>query len=191
MLTASELRAGMAVRVEGTLCKVLGVDHHSGQGKMGGTTHAKLRNLDTGTMREWRFRGDEAVEEIMPERQNLTFLYRDGDLSYFMHPETFEQIPVETRVLGRAEHFLAENMTIPVEFVDGRPVGITFPDIVEAAVADTAPPIHTQGGSNVWKEAKLENGLTLQVPPFIAPGEIIRVDVEKGTYVERAKTGKR
>jgi elongation factor P len=58
MLTASELRAGMAVRVEGTLCKVLGVDHHSGQGKMGGTTHAKLRNLDTGTMREWRFRGD-------------------------------------------------------------------------------------------------------------------------------------
>ncbi|MEW5983620.1 MAG: elongation factor P [Acidobacteriota bacterium] len=191
MLTASGLRAGMAVRIEGTLYKVLGVDHHSGQGKMGGTAHAKLRNLDTGTMREWRFRSDEVVEEIMPERQNLTFLYRDGDLSYFMHPGTFEQTPVENRVLGRAEAFLTEETTIPVEFVDNRPIGITFPDIVEATITDTAPPVHTQGGSNVWKEARLENGLTLQVPPFIAPGEVIRVDVEKGTYVERARMGKR
>jgi len=191
MLTASELRGGMAVRVEGTVYKVIGAEYHSGQGKMGGVTHAKLRNLDTGTVREWRFRGDEVLEQIAPERQNLQFLYRDGDLSYFMHPETFEQVPVESSVLGRAAIFLAEEMTIPVEFVAGRPVGVVFPDIVEVKVAETAPPAHTQGGSNVWKDARLENGLTLQVPPFIAPGEVIRVEVERGTYVERAKAAKR
>lgn len=191
MLTASELRGGMAVRVEGTVYKVIGAEYHSGQGKMGGVTHAKLRNLDTGTVREWRFRGDEVLEQIAPERQSLQFLYRDGDLSYFMHPETFEQVPVESSVLGRAAIFLAEEMTIPVEFVAGRPVGVVFPDIVEVKVAETAPPAHTQGGSNVWKDARLENGLTLQVPPFIAPGEVIRVEVERGTYVERAKAAKR
>jgi len=191
MLTASELRAGMAVRVEGALYKVIGAEYHGGQGKMGGVTHAKLRNVDTGTVREWRFRSDEAIEEIAPERQNLQFLYRDGDISYFMHPGTFEQIPIENSVLGRAAIFLIEEMTVPVEFVDNRPIGLVFPDIVEVKVVETAPPAHTQGGSNVWKDARLENGLTLQVPPFIAPGETIRVDVERGAYVERAKAPKR
>jgi len=190
MLTASELRAGMAVRVEGTLYKVIGAEYHSGQGKMGGVAHARLRNVATGTLREWRFRGDEAVEEIVPERQNLQFLYQDGGLSYFMHPETFEQVPIEHERLGRAAHFLLEEMVVPVEFVEGQPIGLVFPDIVEVKIADTAPPVHTQGGSNVWKEARLENGLTLQVPPFIAPGEVIRVEVERGTYVERAKSAK-
>ena len=191
MLTASQLRAGIAIRVEGVLYKIVEAEYHSGQGKMGGVAHAKLQNVETGTVRERRFRADEVIEEIVPERQNLQFLYRDEDLSYFMHPETFEQIPVESAVLGRAAAFLVDGMTVPIEFVAGRPIGLIFPDIVDVKVAETAPPAHTQGGSNVWKEARLENGLTLQVPPFIAPGELIRVEVARGTYVERAKTTKR
>lgn len=100
MLIASQLRAGSAVRIDGALYKVIEVTHHAGQGKMGGSAHVKLRHLETGTIREWRFRPDEPVEDIAPERQNLQFLY--------------------------------------------------------------------------------------MVPPFIAMGEMIRVDVERGTYVERA-----
>jgi elongation factor P len=191
MLTASQLRAGMAIRVEGVLYKLIGAEYHSGQGKMGGVAHVKARNVATGTVRELRFRGDEMLEDIVPERQNLQFLYRDGDVGYFMHPATFEQFPVESSVLGRAAVFLTEEMTVPVEFIDGRPIGIVFPEIVDVKVAETAPAAHTQGGSNVWKEARLENGLVLQVPPFIAPGETIRVDVERGAYVERAKPPKR
>lgn len=102
MLSGSELRAGIAVRVEGTLYKVLESTYHSGQGKMGGVTHAKLRNLETDTVREWRFRADEPVEDITPERQNLQFLYKDDRLSYFMHPQTFEQVAIENSRLGRA-----------------------------------------------------------------------------------------
>lgn len=188
MLTASQLRPGLAIRVAGTLYKVVGSEYRSGQGKMGGVTHAKVRSVETGTTRELRFRGDEALEDVVPERRNLQFLYRDGNLCYFMDPGTYDQVAVEDAVLGRAAVFLIEQMTVPIEFVEGRPVGLVFPDIVEVRVAETAPPVHAQGGSNVWKDARLENGLMLQVPPFIGPGEVIRVEVERGLYVERARS---
>jgi elongation factor P len=191
MVPASDLRAGMAVRVEGTLYKVIGAEYHGGGGKMGGVTHAKLRNLETGTLREWRFRGDQLVEEVMPERQTMQYLYGDGNASYFMHPESFEQIAVDNERIGLAAPFLREEMTLPVEFFDGRPMSIVFPDIVDIRVAETAAPVHTQGNDNVWKEARLENGVTLMVPPFIASGELIRVEVETGRYVERAKQDKK
>ncbi len=188
MLTASELRPGMALRIDGTLYKVLDAEYHGGQGKMGGVAHVKLRNLETGTLREWRFRSGETVEPILPERQNMQFLYSDGQSCYFMHPDTFEQVPIDTATLGRAAAFLVEGLVVPVEFVDGNPIGAIFPDIVEIKVADTTPPVHAQGtATNVWKDARLENGQTIMVPPFIAAGETIRVDVERGVYVARAK----
>jgi elongation factor P len=95
-------------------------------------------------------------------------------------------VDIENVRLGRAATFLVESMTVPVELIDAHPVGIVMPDIVELKVADTAPPVRTHGDTNVWKEATLENGVKLMVPPFITAGETIRVDVEAGTYVERA-----
>jgi len=187
MIPASELRPGMAVRLEGTLYKVVAAEYHAGGGKMSGVTHARLRNLATGTLTERRFRADEMVATLEPERQTMQFLYADERLAYFMNPRTFEQVEMEKERLGRAAAWLREGASVPVEFCDGRPIAITFPDIVEARVTDTAPPVHGQGLTNVWKEARLENGLTLMVPPFIAPGESIRVQVETGAYLERAK----
>jgi len=187
MTTASELRPGMAVRVEGILYKVLAAEYHAGGGKMGGVTHAKLRNLATGTLTERRFRADEVVAAVEPERRTMQFLYADDRLAYFMNPQSFEQVEMEKEHLGRAAAWLREGASVPVEFCDGRPIAITFPDIVDGRVSDTAPPVHGQGLTNVWKQARLENGLTLMVPPFIAPGETIRVQVDTGTYLERAK----
>ncbi len=186
MLPASELRPGMAVRIEGTLYKVVGAEYHAGGGKMSGVAHAKLRNLATGTLTERRFRADETVVTVEPERRTMQFLYADEAEAHFMDPRTFEQVEMEKQRLGRAAAWLAEGASVPVEFCEGRAIAITFPDIVEARIADTAPPAHGQGLTNVWKEARLENGLTLMVPPFIAPGETIRVQVETGTYLERA-----
>jgi elongation factor P len=191
MLPGSELRPGMAVRVERVLYRIIGAEYHGGQGKMGGVTHAKLLNLDTGTMRERRFRADELIETVEPERQNMQFLYSDDDSSYFMHAETFEQVSIGNDRIGRAASYLKEGMILPVEFFDGRPTSVAFPDIVEVKVADTAPPVHTQGNDNVWKEARLENGLKIMVPPFIAPGELVRVEVASGKYIERAKSEKK
>jgi elongation factor P len=191
MKPASELRPGMALRLQGVLYRVLAADSHAGGGKMGAVTHARLKNLATGTVTERRFRADETVEEILPERQTLQFLYSDERSGYFMHLESFEQIEVESARLGKARLWLREGMSVPVEFVEGTAVGITFPDTVEARIADTAAPQHHQGISNVWKEARLENGVTVMVPPFIGPGELIRVNVETGEYVERAKGERR
>lgn len=186
MLIASDLRVGLAVRIEGALYKVIEVTHHAGQGKMGGFTHAKLRHFETGTTRESRFHPDEPIEDVTPVRQILQFLYRDERFSHFMHSETFEQVDIENTRLGRAAKFLTEAMTVPIEFVDTQAIGIVMPDVVDVKVTNTTPPARSHGGTNVWKEAVLENGVSIMVPRFIASGEMIRVDVERETYVERA-----
>jgi len=93
---------------------------------------------------------------------------------------------LETGMLGKGADYLIEATVLTVEFLDGRPVGVVFPDIVEATVTETAPPAHTQGNDNDWKPAVLENCARIRVPPFIAPGERVRVEVETGRYVERA-----
>lgn len=190
MVAASELRSGMAIRVGGELYKVISASYHAGGGQMGGVTHAKLRNLHTGAVRELRFRADETLEDVQLERRPMQVLYRDEEATHFMDTETFEQVSIENQRLGPAAAYLTEGSTVPVEFSEGRAVGVVFPDVVEVQVVETAPPTRSVGTENVWKEARLDNGLVIQVPPFIAPGEWIRVDVATSTYVERAKRKK-
>jgi elongation factor P len=191
MLSSTELRAGMAVRLEGDIHKVIEASYHAGGGKMGGVMHAKLRSLKTGTVRERRFRPDEAVETVEIERQAMQFLYSDAEGYHFMTPDTYEQIELPASLIGRAAAYLSEGMPLSVEFFEETPIGILFPAVVEARVAETAPPFHAQGTDNVWKEARLENGARVMVPPFIGVGEAIRVDVESARYVERAKPDRR
>jgi elongation factor P len=190
MPTALELRPGTVVRLDGELYRVLAAESHAGGGKMGGVTHAKLRSVRTGTPREWRFRLDQAIDLVELERRPMQYLYSEGSISYFMHPETFEQVALDAESLGAAARWLTEGLTLPVEFCEGRPVSVAFPDVVEATVAETAEPSHAQGVDNVWKQARLDNRVEVLVPPFIAQGERIRVDVHAGRYLERAKAGR-
>jgi elongation factor P len=176
----------MAVRYEGQIYKVLVADYHPGQGKMGGTTHARLKNLATGTLWEHSFRSDLKLEDLPVEKQEMEFLYTDADSCYFMNPETFEQVAVPMKVIGAQARFLRSEMRLQVEFVEGRPVSVLFPDIIEVRIADTAPPTHAQQDST-WKEAVLENGVQIMVPQFIKTGDVIRLDVENLKYVDRAK----
>jgi elongation factor P len=177
----------MILRVDGALCRIVSADYHGGQGKMGGVMHAKLQDLRTGKERERRFRAEETVEDVQPDKQSLQFLYADGGVATFMNPQTYEQVAIDAARLGKAAAWLTEETVVPVEFVDGEPLGIVFPEVAEGRVVQTADPYHTPGTDNVWKEATLDNGVKVMVPPFIATGETIRVDVETGRYVERAK----
>jgi elongation factor P len=188
MVPASQLRAGMAVRFEGQAYKVLIADYHPGQGKMGGTTHARLRNLSTGTLWEHSFRSDLKLEDLPVEKVSMEYLYNDADACYFMNPETFEQVAVPMSVIGPQARFLRPEMHVPVEFVEGRPVAVVFPDIIEVRIADTAPPVHAQQDST-WKTAVLENGVEIMAPQFIKIGDVIRLDVANLKYVDRAKGG--
>jgi elongation factor P len=190
MRTGSEVRPRMILRVDGALCRVVAADYHGGQGKMGGVMHTKLHDLRTGKERERRFRAEEAIEQVQPDKQSLQFLYTEGQLSYFMNPQTYEQVALDTERLGKAAAWLTQESLVPVEFMDGEALGVDFPGIAEGRVAETVAPYHTPGTDNVWKEARLHNGVSVMVPPFIAVGEWIRVDIEAARYIERARPKK-
>lgn len=120
----------------------------------------------------------------------MEFLFRQGGTCTFMNPNTYEQIEVSGEILGPAEQFLQAGMEVPVEFFEGEPISAVLPDIMEARVLDTVPPARSQQDS-AWKEARLDNGLVIRVPLFIAPGESVRVDLRTGHYVERAHAERR
>ena len=187
MITASQLRAGMVIRHEGQTYKVLFADYHPGQGKMGGQTHSRLKNLATGTTWEHSFRSDLKLLDVAVERQSMEFLYSDAGGCYFMHPETFEQIAIPAETIGEHARFLKEGMQVPVEIVDGAPTSVQFPDFLEVRIDDTAPPVHQQQ-DNTWKPARLENGVEVMVPQFIRGGDVIRLDMNTLKYMDRAKS---
>lgn len=187
MILASELKAGMAVRIEGQIYKVLEAEFKAGAGQAGGVVKTKLRNVASGRIWEPHFRPDERLEQLELQRETMEFLYSDADKCYLMNPETFEQVEIPRAILGPAASYLKPEMKLPVEFFDGRPISIVFPSIVDVRVAQTAPPVHSQQ-DNTWKEAILKNGLQIMVPLFIAPDEIVRVEVETGRYLERVRS---
>jgi elongation factor P len=190
MVAASQLRAGMAVRFEGQPYRVLVADYHPGQGKMGGATHARLKNLSTGTLWEHSFRSDLKLEELDVEKQPMDYLYDDGGDCYFMNPGSFEQIAIPRATVGPQAALLQPEMRVAVESVEGRPVSVSFPDVLEVRVLETTPPVHQQVDS-VWKSARLESGVEIMVPQFIKNGDLIRLDVASMKYMDRAKgTGK-
>lgn len=186
MVLASQLRAGMAIAFESQKYRVVAADYHPGQGQMGGSTHARLQNIDTGTFREHSFRAELRLQELPVEKQTLEFLYMDGDRCCFMDPVSYEQIEIGGAAAGPRTMFMEAGMRLTVEFVSGRPVHIIFPDAIEVKIADTAPASHQQADSG-FKPAKLANGVEIMVPQFIRTGDMIRLGMETMKYMDRAR----
>ena len=189
MLVASQLRAGMAIRHEGQLFKVISAEYRPGQGKMGGVTRAHLQNLETGALWDHGFRSDLKLDDVPLGKAPMDFLYRDGDQCVFMNPETYDQVEIPVSMIGPQADLLLAEMRVGVEFVEERPVSVRFPDVLEIKVGETAPPVHNQQDST-WKTAKLENGVEIMAPRFIKIGDVIRLDVQKMEYMDRAKGSK-
>jgi elongation factor P len=186
MFTAADLKEGMVIRIEGQLYRVLEAESKAGAAKLGGVVKTKLSNIRSGHLWEPHFRPQERLEEVLLERRILEFVFSTGDTCTFMSPQSFEQLEVPKSVLGPAGNFLQSGMQLPVEFFEGEPLSVAFPEVAEVRVAETTPPAHAQQ-ETVWKEATLENGLSVQVPMFVGPGEIVRVEVSTGRYVERVR----
>ncbi len=190
MITASQLRPGMAVRIEGHVYKVLETESKLGGGQMGGVVKSKFRDVVSGRLWEPHFRPDERLEDLELERQTLEFLFSTDEFCTFMNPRTFEQVEVPKSIVGPGEAALQPGTAAPIEFFEGTPISVVLPDTLEARVTDTAPPIHS-GQDNVWKEAVLDNGLHIQVPLFIGTGEVVRIDVRSERYLERVRLEKK
>ena len=185
-LSANEIRKGMVILHEGTPVKVMEFHHHT-PGKMRASVQARLRNLISGSSFEHRFRPNDSLEKVTLEQHQMEYLYSDGTHHHFMNSETYEQVALTEDELGDAAQWLMPNLKIEVEFYNETPIGITLPSSMELIVSETEPVMKGVTASNSNKPATLENGITLYVPPFIVPGEKIRVNPSESKYMERVK----
>jgi elongation factor P len=176
----------MAIRIDQQVFKVLDAEAKAGAAKMGGLVRAKLQNVRSGHLWEQHFRPQERLEDLELERRRMEFLYSDGNVCTFQRLDNFEQVEFPSEAIGLAEKFLQPGIEVPVEFFEGEPINIVLPDVIECKVSSTAPPSRSQQDSGK-KEAVLENGLSIQVPLFVGPGEIVRIDLRTGRYVERVR----
>ena len=184
-IPATQMRPGMIIKHNNELHAVFSVEHRT-PGNLRAFIQAKLRNLRTGAMFEHRFRSPDPIERVVVDEIPMEFLYNDGDDFYFMNTENYEQTNLKRDMLGDAVEYLTANLQITVSFFDGVAVGIELPQTVELEVVETEPGLKSATASSVTKPAKLETGLTVQVPPFINEGEKIRVDTAEGAYLSRA-----
>lgn len=185
-MNANDIRRGMIIMYNGVPHRVLDFQHRT-PGNLRAFVQAKLRNVRSGSSTEVRFSSTENIERAMLDEQEMTYSYSDGEMHYFMNTETYEQVALDNETLGDAVNYLVDGLTIKVEFFDGSAIGVALPPSVEMTVVETTPELKGATASNSPKPAKLETGVTVQVPPFIKEGERIRVDPAKGTYLERAK----
>ena len=185
MVIASELREGTVVRIEGQLYRVLETEFKAGAAKLSGVVKTKLRAIASGRLWEVRLRPEERVEDLETQQQAAEFLFADAQTCTLMNADTFEQFEVPRGMMGAAERFLQPGAQVRVEFFEAQPLSVALPETIEARVAETAPPSRSHQDST-WKDARLDNGAHVRVPLFIAPGELIRVNVETLHYVERA-----
>jgi elongation factor P len=184
MIQATQLKRGMCIKHANDLYRVVAT-HHLTPGNWRGMVQAKIRNLKTGAIAEHRFRSEDRVERAILDEAEMEYLYQEGDMHHFMNNETYEQIGLSEEVLGDAVPYLISNIRLKVEMYEGRPVGIELPQAVEMKVMETEPAIKGASVSNVGKPAKMETGLTVQVPPFINEGDVIKIDTASGAYIER------
>jgi len=176
----------MIIMYNGTPHRVLDFQHRT-PGNLRAFVQAKLRNIKNGSSTEVRFSSTENIERAMLEEHEMEYLYSDGEMYHFMNTETYDQIALDRETLGDAMDYLTPGTKIQVEFFEGSPMGIELPPAVELTVVETAPELKGATASNSPKPAKLDTGVTVQVPPFIKEGDRIRVDPTKGVYLDRVK----
>jgi len=185
-IPATQIRRGMVIVFEGQPCKVVEFRHHT-PGNLRAMIQTKLRNIRTGSSFEHRFRSADTIEKASMEQHEMEYLYSDGSHHHFMNTETFDQTALSGDDLGDAAQWLTPGIKIQAEFSEGAPIGIDLPPSLELEVKQTEPSLKGATVSNVNKPATLENGVTIQVPPFVNEGDRIRVDPVEGRYIERAK----
>ncbi|HXU08013.1 MAG TPA: elongation factor P [Blastocatellia bacterium] len=185
-MQANDIRRGMIIMYNNAPYRVLDFQHRT-PGNLRAFVQAKIRNLKSGSSTEVRFSSTENIERASLEDHEMEYLYSDGDMHYFMNTENYEQIALDVESLGDSMNYLTVGTKIKVQFFDGAPMGVELPPAVELTVVETAPELKGATASNSPKPAKLETGVSVQVPPFIKEGDRIRVDPSKGVYLERAK----
>lgn len=185
MISAGDFRNGVTFELDGKVYTIVEFQHVK-PGKGSAFVRVKMRDVITGGVIERTFNPSEKVQEAFIERKTMQYLYNDGDLYYFMDLETYEQIPINSKVLSDNFKFVKENMECKVQSYKGNVFGVEPPIFVVLEVTDTEPGFKGDTSTNATKPAKLETGASIRIPLFVNQGEKIRIDTRTGEYLERA-----
>ncbi len=183
-ITTNDLKTGITLELDNGLFQVVEFQHVK-PGKGGAFVRTKLRNVKSGNVFDRTFNAGIKVEQAIINREDMQFLYRDGEDYVFMNKDTYEQIHVTPVALGDATDYMVEGMTAQVAFFNGEIIGVEIAASVELTIAETEPGVQGDRVSGARKPATLETGKVVQVPLFIETGEKIRVDTRSGEYMTR------
>lgn len=185
-ISANQLRAGVIVQYENNLWQCLEAIHKT-PGNLRAFVQAKLRNVNTGSQKDFRFSSTEMLEKVELREHPAQFLYADGDHYHFMDSENFEQFILGREMLGDAAGYLLSNASVQITFYEEKPLSVKLPRSLAFTVTEADPGMKSATATSSYKMAKIETGLTIKVPQFIEAGERVVIDTETGTYLERAK----
>jgi len=185
MISTNDFRNGTMFEMDGQLLSVVSVEHIK-LARAGAVIKAKLRNLLTGSIFEQSFRSGDKYRTVRIDKNEATYLYADGSHHYFMDIQTYDQVPIDEEMLESVMALLKEGSTALLLRYQDKLIGVELPINVELKVVSTDPGFKGDTVSGATKPAKLETGATIQVPLFIQPGDVIRVDTRTHSYMERA-----
>ena len=186
MITASDFRKGMTFDINGEPHVVLDFQHVK-PGKGAAFVRTKYRNILTGATREEAFSPSDKFEQAHIETKKMQYLYNDGELYYFMDPESYDQVPLSFDLVEDAIKYIKENDEVTVKFYQGNAFTVEAPNFVDLIVTETEPGVKGNTATNVTKAATVETGAVIQVPIFIEEGERIQIDTRTGEYLGRSK----
>ena len=175
----------MLIKMGPDLYRVLDLQHVT-PGNLRGFVRAKFRNIRNGTLSDQKLRSEDVLERAVLDEREMQYLYKDGESFHFMDTSSYEQLHIDSEVLGESVNYIIPDALIKVEFYGTEPVGIELPQTVDLVVEETTPAIKGATASAQLKPATLETGLVVQVPPFVNTGDKIRVSTDTGEYLARA-----
>ena len=183
-INATEIRVGMLLEHKNDLWQVLKTQHVK-PGKGGAFTQVEMKSINKNTKLNERFRSSETVEKASLNETNYNFLYEDEKNYFFMNPKSFEQIEINKDIIGEKGKLLTENLDVTISFYDDTAISVELPNQVKCKIKVTDAALKGQTISSSYKPATLENGLNIQVPPFIETGDEIVVDTRTLEYIKK------
>ena len=183
-INASEIRVGMLLEHKNDLWEVLKTQNVK-PGKGGAFAQVEMKSIKKNTKLNERFRSSETVEKASVDEIKYNFLYEDENSYFFMDPKTFEQIEIKKETVGDKGKLLTENLQVSVSFYNENPLSIELPNQVQCKIETTDAALKGQTVSSSYKPATLDNGLNIQVPPFIETGDEIVVDTRNLEYIKK------
>jgi elongation factor P len=186
MIEAAQLRKGTVIELDGELFRVYEYQHQK-IGRGGANVKTKMKNLSTGAMVDRTFGSNDRLQDIRLESRRVQYLYNDGNMYYFMDLQTYEQPGLPADAVAEVQQFLVENMELNLSMHEGKAIEIDLPTTVDLEVTETPPGFKGDTASGSTKPATLANGMRVNVPYFIEPGDVIRVDTRTGDYVTRVR----